>query len=147
LSSMLFGSSPNATRVPGVALFNEDLNCHCFDPGKTFVLNSNAWTDPPAGQFGTAASYYSDYRQQRHPMENASLTRAFQIKEGVRLEFRAEFTNVFNRLQVPAPTATNALATPVVQANGYTVSGFGRINTLAPGSGQRTGTLLARIRF
>lgn len=147
LSTMLLGSTSNSTRVPGVPLFTQDLNCHCFDPGKTFVFNSNAWTDPPAGQFGTAASYYSDYRQQRRPVENASLTRFFQIKEGVRLQLRAEFTNVFNRTQVPVPTGTNALATPVVQPNGYTVSGFGRINTLAPGSGQRTGTLLVRIQF
>ena len=49
-------------RVPGQPLFTENLNCHCFDPSKTFVLNPAAWVNPPAGQYGTAAAYYSDYR-------------------------------------------------------------------------------------
>ena len=96
------------------------------------MLNQNAWSDPPAGQFGTAASYYSDYRYQRQPQESASLSRLFRVKEGVNLEIRAEFTNIFNRLRVPNPTGANALATQVTDANGYTLSGFGTINTLSP---------------
>src|SRR5262245_28537773 len=32
---------------------------------ETFVLNPNAWLNPPAGQFGTAAPYYSDYRDRK----------------------------------------------------------------------------------
>ena len=144
---MLLGSTSNSTRIPDVPLFTKDLNCHCFDPGKTFVLNQSAWSDPPAGQFGTAASYYSDYRYQRQPQESASLSRLFRVKEGVNLEIRAEFTNIFNRLRVPNPTGANALATPVTDSNGYTLSGFGSINTLSPATGQRTGTLLARVRF
>ena len=40
-----------ANRVPGVPLFTHDLNCHCFDPNKTFVLNPAAWTRR-AGQWG-----------------------------------------------------------------------------------------------
>ena len=35
-----------ADRVPGVPLFTEDLNCHCLDPNKVFVLNPAASTDP-----------------------------------------------------------------------------------------------------
>ena len=31
--------------------------------------------------------------------------------------------------------------------NGYTLSGFGRIDTLSPAVGQRTGTILMRLRF
>ena len=147
LNTMLLGSTSNSTRIPGEPLFTKDLNCHCFDPGKTFVLNQSAWSDPPAGQFGTAASYYSDYRYQRQPQESASLSRLFRVKEGVNLEIRAEFTNIFNRLRVPNPTGANALATPVTDSNGYTLSGFGSINTLSPATGQRTGTLLARVRF
>jgi len=143
----LLGSTSNSTRIPGVPLFTKDLNCHCFDPGQTLVFNKDAWSDPPAGQFGAAASYYSDYRYQRQPRESASLSRLFRVKERFSLELRAEFTNIFNRLLVPNPTGTNALATRVTDANGYTLSGFGAINTLSPGTGQRTGTLLARIRF
>ena len=54
LSNMLFQSTFD-DRVPGVPLFTQNLNCHCFDPNKTFVLNPAAWVNPPAGQFGTAA--------------------------------------------------------------------------------------------
>ena len=147
LGTQLLGATSNATRIPGVPLFTNDLNCHCFDPGKTFVLNKDAWADPPAGQFGTAASYYSDYRYQRQPQESASLARLFRLKEGLSLQIRAEFTNIFNRLRVPNPTATNALATPLFDPNGYTLSGFGRIDTLSPAGGPRTGTILARLRF
>ena len=28
-----------------------DINCHCFDPTKTVVLNPNAWTNVPDGQW------------------------------------------------------------------------------------------------
>ena len=52
-------------RVPGEPLFTEDLNCHCFDPNSTFVLNPKAWANPPVGQWGTAAAFYNDYRQRR----------------------------------------------------------------------------------
>ena len=30
---------------PGVPLYLQDLNCHCFDPTKTLVLNPAAWAD------------------------------------------------------------------------------------------------------
>jgi len=29
-------------RVPGVPLFTQDPNCHCFDPAQTFILNPAA---------------------------------------------------------------------------------------------------------
>src|SRR5204863_2606711 len=44
-------------RVPGEPLFTQDLNCHCFDPNTTFVLNPKAWVNPPLGLFGTSAAY------------------------------------------------------------------------------------------
>ena len=45
LNSHLFQGT-FANRVPGQPLFTVDLNCHCYDPKKTFVLNPNAWVDP-----------------------------------------------------------------------------------------------------
>src|SRR5262249_53540200 len=48
-------------RVPDQPLFLKDLNCHCIDPNKDFVLNPAAWSSPAQGQFGTAAAYYNDY--------------------------------------------------------------------------------------
>ena len=114
LATYLFQSTL-FNRVPGVPLFTQDLNCHCFDPNKTFVLNPAAWSNPAAGQWGTAAAYYSDYRYQRRPVENMSLGRVFRIKERANLQIRAEFTNIFNRTETNNPTATNALATQTEQ--------------------------------
>ena len=58
-----------ANRVAGQPLFLQDLNCHCFDPSRTLVLNPAAWSDPAAGQFASSTAYYNDYRYQRRPSE------------------------------------------------------------------------------
>ena len=141
-------------RVPGVPLFTQDPNCHCFNPAQTFILNPAAWTQPAAGQWGFAAPYYNDYRWQRQPAENLSLGRVFRIKEKVTFSFRAEFFNVFNRVFLNAPTSSNSSQTQVYNGNS-TVSGFGYINTLitpiqAAGGATpttRNGQLVGRIQF
>lgn len=143
-------SASNGTfvdRVPGQPLFTVDLNCHCYDPNKTFVLNPKAWADPPPGQFGTAAAYYNDYRQQRRPSESMSLGRAFRIKERATLQIRAEFTNIFNRTEVNTPTSTNAAASQLTSATGQTTSGFGYISTGTLFAQPRQGQLIARFQF
>src|SRR5205823_8061576 len=99
-----------ANRGPGVPLFTQNLNCHCFDPNKEFSLNPAAWTQPAPGQWGTSAAYYSDYRFQRRPNENMALGRAFKIKERATVNIRIEFANIFNRAEMPNPTSTNAAA-------------------------------------
>jgi len=134
-------------RVPGVPLFTKDLNCHCFDPNTTFVLNPNAWSNPAPGQWGTAAAYYSDYRYQRRPVENISLGRTFRIKEAMNLQVRAEFTNAFNRTEPANPTVTNALATQTRNAAGQTTAGFGYISTATTFAPPRQGQLVARFQF
>jgi len=142
-------------RVPGVPLFLQDLNCHCFDPNTTFVLNPNAWVNPGPGQFGSA-TYYNDYRRQRHPIENLAFGRNFRLKERMSLNVRVEFTNVFNRAIINDPTSTNP-ATPQTRVAGstQTAAGFGFINnatlnqgTFATGGGQpRQGQLVGRFQF
>jgi hypothetical protein len=146
LGAMLFQNT-FVNRIPGVPLFTTNLNCHCFDPNKTFVLNPAAWVNPPAGQFGTAAAYYSDYRYQRRPSENLGVGRIFRIKERVTLNIRAEFTNVFNRAEVSNPTSTNILATQTRNGTGQTTAGFGWINTATLAASSRQGDIIARIRF
>ena len=154
LNSLLFNAIPGvpastgtfANRVPGVPLFTVDLNCHCYNPAGTFALNPAAWTNPPAGQFGTSAAYYSDYRYQRRPAENMSLARNFRFKESMNLQIRAEFTNIFNRTEPNNPTSTNAVATQT-RVNGQTTGGFGYINNGTVYGAPRSGQLVARFQF
>ncbi|HEX5430629.1 MAG TPA: TonB-dependent receptor, partial [Bryobacteraceae bacterium] len=133
-------------RVAGQPLFLKDLNCHCFDPHTTFVLNPAAWENPPAGQWGTAAAYYGDYRFQRRPDESMSLGRIFHITEKASLQIRAEFTNIFNRTEANDPSSTNALSTQTTKG-GVTTAGFGYINVGTTASAPRSGQIVARFQF
>jgi hypothetical protein len=126
-----------------------DINCHCFDPAKTFVLNPAAWVNPAPGQFGTAAEFYDDFRYQRHPIETFGLGRLFRFNERLSLNIRFDLVNVFNRTYLNNPTATG-FSLPQTQVNGLNTGGFGYINLATSGSqaGQpRNGTLVARFTF
>ncbi len=149
LGTVLFAGNSYANRVPGEPLFTKDLNCHCFDPLKTFVLNPKAWVNPPTGEFSTGAAYYGDYRKQRRPSESMSVGRVFPIREGVEFSVRAEFSDVFNRRPINDPTSTNAGQTQQLDPQtGKTLAGFGRIGPdLNLQTTTRTGTIVARLRF
>ena len=162
-----------ANRVPGQPLFLKDLNCHCFDPNKDFVLNPNAWADPAPGQFGTGAAYYSDYRYPRIPQENLAVGRTFRIGERASFNIRAEFSNIFNRSRLLILnssqgnnlTSTNARATRTGtdatgksitlapdaggHVDGRVVAGFGFINALTTPTipTSRQGTIVGRFVF
>jgi hypothetical protein len=149
LNQLLFQQT-NANRVPDEPLFLKDLNCHCFDPNKEFVLNPRAWADPPDGQYGSTANFLDDYREQRRPREAMSIGRIFRIKERASLQFRLEFENIFNRAYLVNPTGNNARLTQSKDANGNVVAGFGRIDTgasAATGFLPRQGQFVARFRF
>ena len=160
ISNLTFQTGQYQTRT-GQPLFLQDLNCHCFDPNTTFVLNPAAWATPAPGQYG-GQQYYGDYRGERRPVENFAFGRQFRIREGMSLSVRAEFTNIFNRTymnnptisgvgispQTPAvcklPTGVNgACSTPGLQI----VSGFGSIATSTVQYPPRTGQLVAQFRF
>ena len=147
-------------RVPGQPLFLQDLNCHCFDPTKTLVLNPAAWVAPAPGTYSSSAAYYSDYRSQRHPTENFNIGRTFKIRESMSFAVRAEFVNIFNRTALPAPSSTAPLTAATCFASGITgattstcpagatfASGYGFEQTAALNAGQRTGQIVARFRF
>jgi carboxypeptidase family protein len=153
------GGNTFENRNLSAPLLTVDPNCHCFDPQQTLALNTAAWTDAPAGTFGTAAAYYNNNRWQRQPAESLSLGRQFPLaKEGrVILSIRAEFYNVFNRVFLTAPsvggfTATNSLTAPTKTNNVYT-AGFGFINMVQSSAGAafletpRSGQLVARVTF
>jgi hypothetical protein len=115
--------------------------------------------DAPAGQFGTSAPYYNNYRWQRQPAESLSLGRTFGLaKENrVRLDVRAEFFNVFNRLFLANPTpissvtqspGPNAAAPTTRNSAGQLTGGYGFVNTFnGNGTQPRTGQIVARISF
>jgi hypothetical protein len=118
------------------------------------VFNPAAWTDTPSGQFSPSAAYFNDFRYQRRPAELMSAGRTFRIKERVSFQIRAEFNNIFNRTLLLGTTAgtyvnpstlrnANLLRAP----DGRYTSGFGTINTTGVVSGERQGTLVARITF
>ena len=155
LNNILFQGSSFANRVPGVPLFTvKDLNCHCYDPNRTFVLNKNAWADPEPGTFGVSPAYYSDYRKQRRPIENMNLGRTFRITEKASFNIRIEFTNVFNRAFWADPAGanlTNFTLAESRQTNGATVAGFGKVVTTGFTTTQnlypRQGLLVGRLTF
>jgi len=172
LNSYLFQGQSFANRVPGQPLYSTNwidnsgvthtdplnINCHCYDPNKTFALNPKAWVDPAPGQFGSSAAYYSDYRTQRRPNENMNLGRTFKIREGMEFNLRIEFTNVFNRSKWGDPANTNAnLAQNFFAAGaarGNTSSGFGRMLTTnatvfgnAANVSPRQGVVVGRFSF
>ncbi len=146
-----------ANRVPGQPVFMDqsgnaiDINSRNWDPSQAFVLNPKAWTEPDEGKFGTSAAYYSDYRSFRHPQENVGLARNFRFgRDGrMNLNLRAEFTNIFNRLYLPDPTATNAGATQTKSSTGQPTGGFGYINLQSSqiASNVRMGQIVARLSF
>ena len=133
-------------RVPGEPLFLKDLNCHCIDPNKDLVLNPKAWVDIPAGEWGVSAAYYGDYRQPRRPDEQLSLGRVFALREGMTLQFRAEFFNAFNRLVYASPSSGNPFAGTTRDAAGNLTGGFGYINPLNSGT-PRNGQVVIRFQF
>ena len=162
----IWGGGTTFWNRTGQPLFLHDPNCHCFDPTQDLVLNKDAWVDAPAGQFGTSAPYYNNFRWQRQPAESLSLGRTFGMGGGERfkLDIRAEFFNIFNRLFLSSPSGVGQTtqpagpnpAAPIVKIGGILTSGYGVVNTSnitlpgqIPGNGSqpRTGQIVARFSF
>jgi outer membrane receptor protein involved in Fe transport len=156
INNITFQTSTPQLRVPGQSPYLKDLNCHCYDPNTTILLNPAAWTNPAPGQYG-GAYYYSDFRGERRPVENLAIGRQFRIRERVSLALRAEFQNIFNRTYLNNPSFTNPQTAPVCKlptgSNGacspglQVVSGFGSVNTSTLLYQPRTGQLVARFEF
>jgi hypothetical protein len=123
-----------------------DINCHCYDPRTTQVLNSAAWASIPDGQWGAQQTGIRYYRGFRYPNENINFGRTFRVKERVTLNVRAEFSNAFNRTRLPQPVAGGSYASPILRSNGLITGGFGSV---LPTNVQdvRNGTIVARVTF
>jgi len=140
-----------------------DINCKCFNPQTTQVLNPAAWTSAPNGAWSNSYSTIRDYRGFRVPTENVNFSRTFSIKERVKLTIRAEWANAFNRLRYSTggPTggltfASTSFTTPLTCSGGGTCNantgvktgGFGSLVVPSTGTaGQRLGDLIMRLQF
>ncbi len=129
-----------------------DINCHCYDPTRTVVLNPNAWVAVPDGQFAADQSSIRYYRGIRTPRESANLSRNFRFKERFTLQIRLEVNNVFNRVLLPQPTSglANFAAVPTSSGGQFT-GGFGTFGNLQTGAAvpgaARSGLLIGRFQF
>jgi hypothetical protein len=153
------GGNTFFNRVQGQSPLAFDPNCHCFDPTTQLVLNKNAWVDAAPGQFGTSAPYYDNYRWQRQPAESMSIGRNFRMfREGMNLQIRAEWQNIFNRLYLASPAPVNVAGFNVASPNpaavtvrnpsGALTAGYGFVNTFnGNGSQPRQGQIVARFSF
>jgi hypothetical protein len=130
-----------------------DVNCRCFDPTKTVVFNRNAWENVPNGTWAADQSSIRWFRGIRIPQENANFSRNFRFKERVNLNVRVEFTNIFNRTQLPQPSTAGNFANdptrfPSGTANaGLYSGGFGTIVPVNGTQGMRAGLFVGRLTF
>jgi hypothetical protein len=157
--SSWYGQNTLENRVPGVPLFLKDPNCHCINPTTDFILNPAAWANPALGQWGTSSAFYDDFRSARRPSEAMNIGRTFRFKEKMSLNIRADFFNVFNRVEINNPSAsgpqgtrsctngTIAAGTNACNAGGSTPSGFGSIGYTSLQTQPRNGQLVARFTF
>jgi hypothetical protein len=82
-----------------------------------------AWFDPnnytdPTTTFGTCAPQLGGLRGPGYYNWDASLQKNFQVTERFRLQFRTDFLNMFNRVNLAVPNTTvNVSTTGVIQAS------------------------------
>jgi len=131
-----------------------DINCHCFDPNTTIAINPAAWQTIPDAQWTADTSTYTFFRGQRRPVESMNFARNFKFKDRYALQFRIEFQNIFNRIQLPNPALgfnpANVTASYQKAPNGNYIAGFGTFGNLANGGqlgAPRSGQLIARFTF
>ena len=145
LNSLIFQGT-RMNRVPGEPLFLKDLNCHCIDPNKDFVLNPKAWSDVPQGEWGYSAPSMTITGYARVPNEQFSFGRNFRYQGETPLPVPRR---VLQRVQPDRDAesiAGNPLQTPTRNAAGVPTAGFGRIDATSV-SGQRNGQIVARVEW
>jgi hypothetical protein len=129
-----------------------DINCRCFDPEKTVVINPAAWQTIPDATWTADTSTYTFFRGQRRPTESMSAARNFRFKERYTFQVRIEFQNIFNRTALPSPSLGFSPVNPTYQtaSDGRYISGFGTFGNLRNAGtlgAPRSGQLVARFSF
>jgi hypothetical protein len=103
------GNRPN--RVLGVSA-RTDVSRGGFDPARDRYLDINAFSQPAPFTIGNAPPVLGDVRNFGLLNEDFSILKDFSLYEAHRIQFRAEFFNVLNRVVFGSPSANlNAPAT------------------------------------
>jgi len=116
----IFNGTNRPNVVPGVD-WRAPIAGKKFDPTVDRYLNRAAFT-APVGQLGNAPRRNADVRRPWNINENISLAKTVTVTSRMRVDFRAEAFNVFNRVVWGAPTSSGG--TDFNNAN------FGLINSL-----------------
>ena len=100
----LFAGGIRPDLVPGVSSLSDAARSGSFDPGRDVYLNSAAWSSPAPFLFGNAPRI-SDARIEPLRGDDVSILKNTAVGEKVRIQFRAEIFNLFNRTQFSFPSA------------------------------------------
>ncbi len=98
-ASNLLPISGNGNRPNAVAGVNPCRDRSNFDPATDSMFNSAAFSQPADYTFGNAPAVYGNCRGFPLFNEDVNVAKSVKFSESVNLEFRAEFFNVFNRVQ------------------------------------------------
>ena len=112
-----FRQKPGWAAMEFSGFAQDSLNCHCFDPTETLVLESQR-VEQSAGGAVRNVSRLLQRLPLSTPPGRESVVRAHVPREGkMNLQIRAEFTNIFNRQvwgirwrQMPRPLRLPAVA-------------------------------------
>ena len=69
-------------------------------------FDTSVFSQPAAFTLGNTAAYYGDLRSHYQNNTDLSLFKQFTPREGLRIQFRAEAFNVFNRVQFGSPNTS-----------------------------------------
>jgi hypothetical protein len=108
-ASSVYGGAQHAVvvgnpNVPGPVT----ANSNCTAPTK--LRNITDWYNPcafeaaPAGTFGNAPRYFSNLRTPPYNDTDLSLSKWTNLSDSLRMQFRAEFFNTFNHVNLGPPT-------------------------------------------
>jgi hypothetical protein len=116
-----------------VSAHKSALSASSSNPLSTF--NSSCFAIPGFEQPGNAPRYFSNLRTDGIHNIDLSIEKSFVPREGMRLEVRGEFFNVFNTARFAPPDTL------------YGDSTFGQITSTAMGATPRHGQLGVRLEF
>jgi hypothetical protein len=91
------GARADCSGVPSI------VNTFIPGIGRQWFNNTGQFTNPSAGTFGNCSPQLSDLRSPHYSDIDLSLHKDFPITERFRLQFRTDFVNAFNHVQLNAP--------------------------------------------